>query len=619
MTHSFQVAIAALLSLICSTAAADYTPSLTYLRWAVQIQLHADGSYTKIKERHLRVDTEAGIEAAGEVRQGFVSSLETVEVLEAWSQSPDGQRHAVASDKIKTLEESDDGSADFSDSKINVVIFPALQVGSEIYVKYRIRQHTPFFAGHFAESLVVSPHHRFLNVSLDLVHDPALTLQWHARGFVGGPVATLPSDPAGSLRFRYSYQQPGFIPTELSSVAPSDFAPAVVFTTFKDYADLAKAYQAGSRPRSEPTPAIRQFALDLTAQAKTPRDKVRVLYNWVSRHIRYVSVSIGAGGYVPHDAQSIFDHRYGDCKDHVVILEALLRSVGIESSPVLVNADKAYRLPPVAVLSPFNHAITYVPSLHLFLDSTARFAPLGTLPEEVEDKPVLITASGQLAHTPRPDPKLDITLTRSRMQVTPSGSVVGTSWSTSGGSTQVVSRSAQYEYRHRLTERVVSKLLARHGETGTGEMYTPDPLDLDSDWRVEARFELDPVVNVPGPSAMTIPIGLGPADLHDLKKVRIQGLRALEFACSSAATYRDEIELRLPPKVVIERIPRNASIKLATVAYSAQYRRQGQTVWVVRQLTVDRGRSVCNARDEKDWAQVHAVLQRDLRAQVFFK
>ncbi len=118
---------------------------------------------------------------------------------------------------------------------------------------------------------------------------------------------------------------------------------------------------------------------------------------------------------------------------------------------------------------------------------------------------------------------------------------------------------------------------------------------------------------------MTIPIGLGPADLHDLKKVRIQGLRALEFACSSAATYRDEIELRLPPKVVIERIPRNTSIKLATMAYSAQYRRQGQTVWVVRQLTVDRGRSVCNARDEKDWAQVHAVLQRDLRAQVFFK
>jgi len=41
---------------------------------------------------------------------------------------------------------------------------------------------------------------------------------------------------------------------------------------------------------------------------------------------------------VPHDAQSILDNRYGDCKDHVVILEALLEAVGIDSSPALINS-----------------------------------------------------------------------------------------------------------------------------------------------------------------------------------------------------------------------------------------------------------------------------------------
>ena len=63
----------------------------------------------------------------------------------------------------------------------------------------------------------------------------------------------------------------------------------------------------------------------------------------MAQNIRYVAVYLGNGGLEPNSAQSILDNHYGDCKDHVTILEALLAAKGIASSPVLIGAGAVRR------------------------------------------------------------------------------------------------------------------------------------------------------------------------------------------------------------------------------------------------------------------------------------
>jgi hypothetical protein len=329
-------------------------------------------------------------------------------------------------------------------------------------------------------------------------------------------------------------------------------------------------------------------------------------------------MEVGAGGYIPNEAQSILDHRYGDCKDHVVLLEALLRAVGIESTPALVNLGRAMRLPELTLLTPFNHVITYVPSLGLYLDSTARFAPLGTLPEEVMDKPVLLTATGQVARTPRSNPAADFTHTRTWMQVVDTGEVWGSALAVYGGSEEVDSRSAQFDNLGKQAEDLARGYLSRFGETGTGEIKVDDPLDLDKPWKVESTFELDPVVNIPGPSAMAIPVGLAPGRLRGMSTSRPISERRFESACVSAR-HREEVEIRLPPRVRIERIPTNVSFSKGPLRYSATYRRTGNVVQITREIVADRASHICTARDDEDWAALLRVLQRDLRGQVFVR
>jgi transglutaminase-like putative cysteine protease len=98
------------------------------------------------------------------------------------------------------------------------------------------------------------------------------------------------------------------------------------------------------------TEDIRSLALKLTTGLTSERDKVKKLYEWVATNIRYVSVSLGDGRLVPHDAYEVLKNQYGDCKDHVVLLEALLDAVGIPSSPALINLGAAYKLAKVGVI-----------------------------------------------------------------------------------------------------------------------------------------------------------------------------------------------------------------------------------------------------------------------------
>ena len=43
----------------------------------------------------------------------------------------------------------------------------------------------------------------------------------------------------------------------------------------------------------------------------------------------------GIGGYQPHRAEEIFANRYGDCKDKVTLLSAMLREIGVERTMVV--------------------------------------------------------------------------------------------------------------------------------------------------------------------------------------------------------------------------------------------------------------------------------------------
>ncbi|MEW6207964.1 MAG: DUF3857 and transglutaminase domain-containing protein [Acidobacteriota bacterium] len=155
------------------------------------------------------------------------------------------------------------------------------------------------------------------------------------------------------------------------------------------------AYQFMRRePRAKTI--IEAKAKEMAANSNSEIEKVRSLARWVQQKVRYVSIQLSAvGGYRPNPAEVVLRNGAGDCKDKAALLQAMLRSVGVESHIVLVYAGDASRVR-AEFPSPlqFNHAIIAVainsnlPSSVddarlgrlLFFDPTDDTTPLGQLP-----------------------------------------------------------------------------------------------------------------------------------------------------------------------------------------------------------------------------------------------
>ena len=601
---------------IGSAAFAQYKPSYTVVKSHTKYEVNRNASYTQYLEEQTRVDTPQGVSLLGERKITYNSTLEDVEVLEAYTIQPDGTRINVPLDKIRTQDEVEDDGAIYSDSKSKVIIYPKLEVGSQVYYRAKSVQHTPEFPGHFFASYHFSPHVIYENLSMELVHDVGIEVGVNTKGMQGGKLQ-LPSQPH-TVAYKFTFSQNKAYPSEAGRVDLPDFAPNFSASTFKTYADVGQAYQIRAKEKATVTPALQTLANQLTANAKTNLDKVKVLHHWVAQNIRYLGIYVGAGGFVPHDAQSILDNRYGDCKDHVVILEALLAAVGIDSSPALINSGTAFLLPTLPTPGIFDHVITYVPSLNVFIDSTSRFAPIGTLPNGDLDKPVLLTATGALSRTPMTHPSKDRTEARIQMRLTRDGSIEGKSQAKMFGVFEVASRNSQFNYQNKDQANVVNNLLSRFQETGWGEIEKTEPTNYDKAWQVNSTFELDPVVNVPGPSAMAIPVGLAPGRMKYLADVVLPKDRKFPTFCSSTQ-HEEWIELAFPKDMKIPRVPKDMAVAIGPLKYQSTYELKGQVLKIKRTYVSQRKQSQCGAEDDKWFSDFTHVLRRDLRQQVFFE
>jgi transglutaminase-like putative cysteine protease len=121
----------------------------------------------------------------------------------------------------------------------------------------------------------------------------------------------------------------------------------------------------------------------------------------MKKNIRYVAIYLSVGRVVPHDAATVLQNKFGDCKDKATLMSALLATKGIASEHALINFGNAYTLPEPPTMLALNHVILYLPEFGVYDDPTANFAAFGVLAAENYDKPV-VRVSGSGVTVPAP-------------------------------------------------------------------------------------------------------------------------------------------------------------------------------------------------------------------------
>lgn len=598
-----------------SHASEEYSPPVSIQKIIFTYTVKQDGSYQEVSEVSTLIENEEGISSYGEDKISYTPSQESIKILDAYTILPNGTRIKVPLKNIHTAKGNmDGGGAAYSDTQYKVIIYPKVVVGSQLYYKYVRICHTPPFPRQFDFRYTMSPHFKLAQFEVSINSDPRINIKFDAKGVDGG---MLP-DKGGMHRYRFTYKQDKILPAEDDQIDTDDYAPYVQATTFANYEALGAAYQKRANKKVRVTPDIQKLANELTMGVDDKKEQAHLLYNWVSKNIRYVGSYIGNGGYVPHDSQTIMDNRWGDCKDHVVILEALLAAKGIDSSPALIATGNTYVLPKLAGLHSFNHVITYVPSFDLYLDSTAQFAPFGTLPDSDLNKKVVLTKLNRVGNTPPMLANENVVKTSILLKVLPDGTIQGSSRVKVSGAHEVHFRAKKFSAQSISQDEQARNLLSKLNLTGSGKTHSTDPSDLDKPLEINSTFTLDPISNMPGTGAMRIPPGVVDSVIgsHSLPKQKDK----INFPTSCHSfVLNNHYDIEFPPNIKIIHVPENVQFSNADTQYTATYTLMDNKLEISRELVYQNQTMACGEAESERERQFFPVFQRDMRALVMYE
>jgi transglutaminase-like putative cysteine protease len=167
---------------------------------------------------------------------------------------------------------------------------------------------------------------------------------------------------------------PGLV-REPRSPGITEVSPYVHVSTVGGWQELGSWYAELIRPQFTLDPWLESELKRVIQEARTEREKIAAVQEFVLRGTHYVALEFGIYSYKPYPVAQIYARRFGDCKDKASLMIALLRAAGIDAEIALVRTRSLGDVAAApASIALFNHAIVYVPKYDLWLDGTAEYA-----------------------------------------------------------------------------------------------------------------------------------------------------------------------------------------------------------------------------------------------------
>ena len=573
------------------------------------ISVESGGLYTETLHTEISPTNEAVAKTLGEQRITYSEATEDLDITEAYTLKGDGRKLPVDPSKIFVQSPPGNRAPMFDDLKSKVIVFPDVSANDTlVYTSVRRAKeaHFPgqFFRAEVFPRVVAWNEVRF---SISVPKSVALTVETH-------DLAMEKKVEGDRVVYRWNYSAPTPKVDDIAATAAIDREPRFFASTFKSYEDLGRAYAESAAPKSAVTPKINALAQEITAGVSDPRAQTQKIYEWVSKHIRYVGIELGRGRVVPHDAETVLGNAYGDCKDHVALFEALLAAKGIRSEPVLVNSGNSYLLPGPPTLAQFNHAITWLPDLKMYADTTAAVAPFGTLPFAEYGKPAVHALVKGSMRTTLPLAAQDTATMslKTATRMTGDGRMQGESTTTATGSFSVLLRQAGTAIQAAGPERAGQEMLRRIGMTGTAsfELGSP-PADLAPSYAITAHYDGQP--NVPWAVGQGYPMPPGIRLLPFAGDVLVGPLfnRNLPDTeptpCWSGSAVED-LSLEPPPGKHFSKLPPDTDVTTDNLSFTARWNETDRVVSVHREFKTKVNQALCAGELRKTTAAALAKI-----------
>ena len=339
----------------------NVTIAKEHVRWGIydilrDHQVRVRGEETSHYYRMVRsVLSTSGVQNASELELDFDPSFESLTIHDV-SILRNGKRiDALHADDIRVIDKEDDADERIYEGEQTALIFlKDVRPGDVLDYSWSLDGANPLLAGKFADSLDLSSSVPARSIRHRISWPASRKLHW--RG----------ADPKIETRGDeqlLTWEKANVPALDVEDSIPSWFEPwqFVQLSDFDSWGDVAQWSDAMFQLDDESTAAVKTLAAKIRSENAQTDAQITAAIRFVQDDVRYLGIEMGRNSHEPHQPSETLDQRYGDCKDKSFLLAALLRELGVEAYPALVNSRLRQKLENV-LPSPFvfDHVIVQI-------------------------------------------------------------------------------------------------------------------------------------------------------------------------------------------------------------------------------------------------------------------
>jgi transglutaminase-like putative cysteine protease len=318
-----------------------------------------NASTTEYHRRVRKVISSSGVQHASELSFDFDPTYQQL-VLHDVALIRGGARiNELTPSEVRVIEKEQESDEKIYDGLLTAVVFlKDVRPGDVIEYSWSLEGSNPLLGGKYADEFDLTStvptrllRHRLLWPSARPLHHRS-TLAGLAPRVAGHGDET-----------ELVWERTNVPAIEVEDETPEWFDPydSIQLSEFGTWSEVAHWSDELFRADAASTEAVKKLADRIRSEHGSQRDRIAAAIRFVQDDVRYLGIEMGRSSHEPHQPSVTLDRRWGDCKDKAFLLATLLRELGVEAYPALVNTKLRHeldrRLP-----SPFlfDHVITQV-------------------------------------------------------------------------------------------------------------------------------------------------------------------------------------------------------------------------------------------------------------------
>lgn len=563
----------------------------------ISIKLKDDG--LEIKQHFIEEDLYLDENATyGSKKSLDFSTFFELESVEATSYQYNNGKYK--SFKVEDFVEKDElGESFHDDTKSLNFIYSNLAEGGKTKLEYteivkNPRFLSPIYFGNFFP---------IKNKKVTLVADKGINFRFQEFNTEGYNITFNKEEKRGSNIYTWEIKDVDEIKYESSVPTYKKVLPHIVpiITSYRskdkdvklldEVADLYNWYYSMVKDiNQQPTDAsLVTLVNEITKDSKTDLEKVRAIYYWTQQNIKYIAFEYALGGFIPREANDVFNKKYGDCKDNSSILYEMLKTAGLKGNLTWIGTRSipySYTELPTPMVD--NHMIlsykegdrTY------FLDATGRYLALEMPSSFIQGKEALIgdgEGKFRIETVPVMSPQTNSYIESATLRIN-ENQLIGKGETTLSGYykidfyNQLESNDSEKElktYYNVKLRKGSNKFLIDNFEEINKYSY-------DDDFKINYAFNISDYSKLLG-DEIYVNLNLN----RDITHYKTEDDRENDVEVTYKSEYIFKNTLEIPENYTVDYLPENYELNNAYFKCRISYKQENNTIIYKQQLTMD--------------------------------